>query len=233
LRILVLTQGRYGERIYRNISQRSRDWRIEAVRLPHRLPPILEEPIDILRDLDISGGWELLLFLGESPSAAMLVPEAVRLCDARAVIIPADRYSWLPLGLEYQLRAELSDMGVEAVFPRPFCSLTPRGLSLIDRFAERFGMPRLRIQVEEDIIEGVEVLRGAPCGSTWFMAERLRGVGVEEAAERAGLLVQIYPCLASRGVEPPFDDAPIHISARLAMGAVERGLKASQASRRA
>jgi len=228
LRILVLIQGHYGERIYRNISQRSRDWRIEAVRLPHRLPSILEEPIDILRDLDIPGGWELLLFLGESPSAAMLVPEAVRLSDARAVIAPADRYSWLPLGLENQLRAELSDMDVEAVFPRPFCSLTPRGDGPVDRFAERFGMPRLRIEVEGDIIRHVEVLRGAPCGSTWFMAERLPGTRIGEAPERGGLLVQIYPCLASRDIEPPFDDAPIHISARLAMGAVEKALRETQ-----
>ncbi len=195
------------------------------MRIPQGLPPLLEEPEEILEDLEISGGWDILLFLGESPSAAMLIPEAARLCGVKAVIAPADRYSWLPLGLEHQLMVELREMGVEAVFPRPFCSLTPRGDGPVDRFAERFGMPRLRIDVEGDIVRHVEVLRGAPCGSTWFMAERLPGAIVGEAPKRGGVLVQIYPCLASRDIEPPFDDAPIHISARLAMGAVERALR--------
>jgi len=224
LRIIVFTQGLYGERIYRNLSRRS-DWILREVRIPQGLPPLLEEPEEILEDLGISGGWDILLFLGESPSAAMLIPKAARLCGVKAVIAPADRYSWLPLGLEHQLMVELREMGIEAVFPRPFCALTPRGEGPVDRFAERFGMPRLRIEVEEDIIRHVEVLRGAPCGSTWFMAERLPGARVGEAPERGGVLVQIYPCLASRDIEPPFDDAPIHISARLAMGAVERALR--------
>jgi len=225
LRVLILTQGRYGERIHQNLIRREGDWIIKRVELPRHLPPLIEEPETILKGLDLSKGWDLLIYLGESPSAATLIPGVVELTGVEAVIAPVDRYPWLPLGLENQLRAELDEMGVEAVFPRPFCSLTPRGFDIVDRFAERFGMPRLRIDVEDDVIRDVEVLRGAPCGSTWFMAERLIGVGVEEAAERAGLLVQIYPCLASRDGEPPFDDAPIHISARLAMKAVERALK--------
>ena len=224
MKIIVFTQGLYGERIYRNLSRRS-DWTLGEVKMPRSLPPLPEEPEEILGGLGISGDWDILLFLGESPSAAMLIPDAARLCDVEAVIAPADRYSWLPLGLEHQLAAELREMGIEAIFPRPFCSLTPGGDGIIDRFAERFGMPRLRIEVEENIIRHVEVLRGAPCGSTWFMAERLPGTRVGEAPERGGLLVQIYPCLASRDIEPPFDDAPIHISARLAMGAVERALR--------
>jgi hypothetical protein len=57
------------------------------------------------------------------------------------------------------------------------------------------------------------------------MAERLLGTRDEKMAERAALLVQIYPCLASRDLEPPFDDAPIHIAARLAMRAVEKALR--------
>jgi hypothetical protein len=225
LRIIVFTQGHYGERIYQNLSIRSPDWRLRRVELPPRLPPLLEEPAALLEDLNLSGEWDLLLFLGESTSAATLIPEAVRRCGTDALIAPADRYSWLPLGLERQLSAELEEMGVKAIFPRPFCSLTPRGFNLIDRFAERFGAPNLLMEVEEGVVRRVEVLRGAPCGSTWFMAERLLGTRDEKMAERAALLVQIYPCLASRDLEPPFDDAPIHIAARLAMRAVEKALR--------
>ncbi|KYH38503.1 MAG: hypothetical protein AYL28_003490 [Candidatus Bathyarchaeota archaeon B23] len=224
MRVIVLTQGHYGERIYRNISQLSRDWSLRRVALPPRLPTLLEEPEELLKSLNLSGGWDLLLFLGESPSAATLIPEAVRRCGVGALIAPADRYSWLPLGLERQISDELGEMDVEAVFPRPFCSLRARGLPLIDRFAESFGAPELSMEVEGGMVRGVEVLRGAPCGSTWFMAERLPETRVEEAAERAGLLVQIYPCLASRDIEPPFNDAPIHVAAHLAMRAVEKAL---------
>lgn len=223
MRVLVFVQGDYGERIYQNISRRSPHWRVRRVEIPSRLPALLEEPSELLKPLGLSDGWELLLFLAESPSAALLIPEAVRLCGVRALIAPADHYSWLPLGIERQVSEEMGEMGVEAAFPRPFCSLRPRGLGLVDRFAERFGMPELSVEVESGVVRRAKVLRGAPCGSTWFMAGGLPGSGSREAPERAALLVQIYPCLASREPEPPFGDAPIHIAARLAMGAVRRG----------
>ena len=95
----------------------------------------------------------------------------------------------------------------------------------MDEFASIFGSPRLGIEVEDGKISRVEVVRGAPCGSTWYMAEKLLGTRAEEAAARASILVQIYPCLASRRVERLLGDAPIHVAGHLAERAVEDALR--------
>jgi hypothetical protein len=226
LRLLVFTQGGYGERVLDNLRRRApEEWTIEHEALPEALPPVIEEPEKHVSDLKLGGEWDLVLFLGESPSAFSLLPAVVRRLSAKAVVAPVDDYSWLPLGLERQIRSELEGLGVKAVFPRTFCTLKPVGVPPVDEFARIFGSPRIGIVVEGGKISRVDTVRGAPCGSTWYMTEKLPGTRVEEAAARAAILVQIYPCLASRRVERLFGDAPIHVAGHLAEKAVEDALK--------
>jgi len=208
-KLLIFTQGPYGRRIYGNITRRApTGWTTRQISLPKALSQIVEEPKEVVGGLDIAGAWDLVVYLGESPSAFSLLPTILGRVRAGAVIVPADDYSWLPLGLERQVRSELEAIGVSVVFPRPFCTLTPMDVPPIDEFAFRFGLPKVEMTEEDGAVKGVKVLRGAPCGSTWYMAEELMGTRVEEAAERAGLLVQIYPCLASRRIDRLFSDAP-------------------------
>lgn len=224
MRLLVFTQGKYGVRILENIRHHAPgDWEIRHEALAESLPPIVEEPEMFVVNLRLGGEWDLVLFMGESPSAFALLPTILKRISARAVISPVDDYSWLPLGLERQIRIELEDLSI--IFPRPFCSLVPIGVPPIDEFAQIFGSPRLSLETEGNTVRCVDVLRGAPCGSTWFMAERLPGSKVEEASARAATLIQIYPCLASRRIERLFSDALIHSAAHLVQRAVEDALK--------
>ena len=226
MRLLVFTQGGYGERVLDNIRRRApQEWTIEHEALLETLPPIIEEPEKHISGLELGGEWDLVLFLGESPSVFSLLPAVVRRLSAGAVVAPVDDYSWLPLGLEWQIRSELEGLGVKTVFPRTFCTLKPMGVPPVDEFARIFGSPRLWIAVEGGKISRVDVVRGAPCGSTWYMAEKIPGTRVEEAATRAAILVQIYPCLASRRVERLLGDAPIHVAGHLVEKAVEDALK--------
>jgi hypothetical protein len=144
--------------------------------------------------------------------------------SVEAVIAPVDDYDWLPLGLERQIRQDVEAQGVKIIFPRTFCTLSPVGIQAIDMFAPQFGAPSLEITIEGKKVKHVKVLRGAPCGSTHYMAENLPGTRVEKAGARAGTLVQIYPCLASRRRDRHFKDAPIHVAAKLAKRAFERAL---------
>lgn len=201
-------------------------WKISHAALPQLLPRIVEEPKEIVENLDLSGEWDLVVFLGEGPSAFSLLPSILRRVSAKAVIAPADDYSWLPMGLERQIRSELEALGVGVVFPRTFCTLAPVGIPPVDEFARSFGSPKITIAAENGAVKSVEVLRGAPCGSTWYLAERLPGTRVEEAAERGALLVQTYPCLASRRIDRLFSDAPIHVAGRVAYKAVDRAIGA-------
>jgi len=229
LRLLVFTQGGYGERILENIRLRApRDWEIRHEPLPEALPSMIDDPETEVEILDLSGEHDLVLFMGEGPSAFSLLPAIMKRVSASSVIAPVDDYSWLPLGLERQIKSELEDIGVKAVFPRTFCTLSAVGDPSVDEFTKVFGAPSLRIEVEEGIVKLVEVLRGAPCGSTWFMAEKLPGTKVEDSGAKAGTLVQIYPCLASRRVERLLGDAPIHLAGHLAERAVKNALKEAE-----
>lgn len=225
LKLLVFTQGTYGHRILENVSKYAPvEWKIYCVSIPDALPPIIENAQEIVARLDIVGEWNIILFLGESPSAFSILPAVLERVNADSVIAPVDNYNWLPLGLERQIRSELEDMGVNVVFPRTFCTLTPIGVRAIDEFARIFGSPKLKIVEKNGVIATIRLARGAPCGSTRYLAEKLLGTKVEDAAKRAGLLVQIFPCLASRKVDRFFLDAPIHVAGRIAQRTVEKAL---------
>jgi hypothetical protein len=225
LRLIVFTQGSYGERILENLRLRApREWVIEESVIPGGLPVMIEDPEEIVEDLELGGSWGLLLFMGESPSAFTLLPSILDTLEAGAVIAPVDDYEWLPRGLERQIGAEIEEMGVEIVFPRTFCALAPVGVPQIDAFAELFGVPGLKVEVVDGEVSCVDVLRGAPCGSTHYMAEKLPGTKISDAKPRAGTLVQIYPCLASRKVDRFFGDSPIHVAGKIAEKALVKAL---------
>ncbi len=131
LRLLVLFQGHYGQRILENIRAFAPEaWTVEAWRAPSDLPLAVDEPVvlsSISRFLPAHlPAADLVLSLGESISAARLLPGVVERTGARAVIAPVDNVNWLPDGLARQLCDRLMEMGVAAVFPKPFCSLTER-----------------------------------------------------------------------------------------------------------
>ena len=92
----------------------------------------------------------------------------------------------------------------------------------ISEFTSILGIPLLEVQIENGKISDVKVIRGAPCGSTWWMGEQLKGVLVNDAPARAGLLIQQYPCRAIRGTL-----GGIHRSAQLHKKAIEDAIRKS------
>ena len=214
--VLVLFQGTYGQRIADNVKLRAPDnWQIKTHILPDALPVIVDEPEEFLPD-DFPTA-DLLLFLAETSQAAQLMPEAVRLSGACAVIAPIDNNAWIPSGLRLQLRGELNSLSVVALFPEPFCTLTeeliqeqvnlePKQIEILTNFVKYFGRPRLSVTLNKDeTIKEVTIERGAACGSSQYAAERLRGIHMSEAVPQGGLICLHYPCLASMKPTRPRD----------------------------
>jgi thymidylate synthase len=227
MRILVATQGPYGERIARNLSENAPpDWTVEELKLPRALPALIEEPDDFLPEPLPQA--DLLIAAGESPGAAQLIRDIVERTGIRAVVAPIDNSAWLPQGLANQLKRELAQEGVASVFPKPFCSLTEnsygyRGAAqpyedeTISAFAQHFGRPKLRITVnpETRLIEHVEVERDSACGSVAHTARKMIGLSADEADTKAGLILHHYPCLCSMTTEQIDDrlqDTLMHVS---------------------
>jgi len=236
LRMFVLYQGHYGERILRHVERFApMSWSIEAWRAPSDLPPVVDAPLTFLpSDLPDS---HLVLSVAQIASVAQLVPSVVERTGARSVIVPADNADWLPDGLARQLRSRLSESGVTAVFPKPFCSLTRDSYNVkvykvsyedpwIAEFARHFGRPVLEVVCQGGRIADIDVKRDTGCGSARAVARELVGEDMDCAVQRAGLLHHHSPCSASMRVDPTMGEPLIQVAGDLMRCAVKRALDA-------
>ena len=120
----------------------------------------------------------------------------------------------------------LAELGIESAFPKPFCSLTPRGLRVIDEFVARYrvGRPVIETVVEDEVVREVHVVRSAPCGATWFIARQILNKRVDEVEEAISKAHHSYPCTGSMAVDPEVGDTILHKGGYLAREAVKDAL---------
>jgi hypothetical protein len=229
MRILMAIQGYYGERMVENIRRHApTNWEVNHVTIPTGLPAIIDDVEEFLpRELPPTN---LLISLGEHPGVAQMIPDMVKRSGAKAVIAPADNRAWLPFGLARQVKLKLESMGVDMVYPVPFCTLTESDSQnpYIQEFARRFGRPEVDVEFYEDDrhrVGKVTVRIEAPCGSTRFVADRLVGVWFREAPEQAGLLHHQFPCLATMGMDREFEDTLMHRAGNMLKQTVQQSIK--------
>jgi hypothetical protein len=226
MRILAVVQGNYGKRMVEAWQEHGPDhWEIATLEITSSLPTMMEDPSEFLPK-DIPQG-DLVISLGEHPGVAELLPAIVKASGARAVIAPVDNRAWLPPGLAKQMERDLQKMGVTIVFPVTFCTLGEGDSDdpLIREFAHHFGIPEVEITAEADRVKDARVIRSAPCGSTYFVAEALTGTKVQDAEEKSGILHHNYPCLATMNVDWQFHDTLMHLAGYFTKQAVHRALK--------
>ncbi|HSQ26937.1 MAG TPA: DUF166 family protein [Anaerolineales bacterium] len=241
MRLLAIYSGEYGRRHIENIKNNGpKHWKLETWQAPPVLPPVIDYPEDYLpQELPES---DLILSFAEVRGVAELLPDLAQMTGAKAVLAPIDNEAWLPRGLARQLRGWLERMDVACATPKPLCSLTEFDYSitrrervrydspLITEFARYFGQPSIKLTIDEDqqVISAVELRRDAVCGCARFVAQGLLGVSVQDAQEKAGLLHHHFPCLASMGKDPDFDDTLMHVSGNLLKDDIGEQLKPYQ-----
>jgi hypothetical protein len=210
MRILAIYSGEYGLRHIRNIQVHNPDgWSIESWKAPAAFPLIIDYPEEFLPPS--FAPCDLILSFAENKSVAELIPEIAKMTGAKGVVVAVDNESWLPRGLGRQLRGWLERMNVGCATPKPLCSLTQKdykvtrreretyACEVISEFARYFGQPDIQLTIDETTgtIQSAEVRVDAVCGCARYVAEKLIGISVEEAEERAGLFHHHFPCLAS------------------------------------
>lgn len=224
IHILTIVQGEYGERIAKYIADKGPDsWEVSTITLEKDLPDMIDDPAEFLPS-EIPKA-DLLLPMQEESAAAQLIVDIAKAAQVRGVIAPIDNSDWLPEGMKNQIERNLDEMGVKSVFPRPFCILDEVGDVLIDQFARCFGRPKLTLKWENDKIIEVDILVDAACGSAKFVAEKLIGVSIDDAVEKAGLAHHHFPCLAAMKVEPDIEDTLMHVSGFQIKQAVDKILE--------
>ncbi len=220
IKIFILSSGDYGSRIVNNIANRGYASAIVGL---HEYSEDLPEFIDNFESYipEKLPECDLILSLGLKGDINMVLPEIASKTGAKSVIAEMHDPAQIPPGLQREIEASAND--IKIVFAKPFCSLKPVGDSVIDEFARYFGKPELIIEGDE-FIKNINVIRGAPCGSTWYVADELEGFPVKDAELESGNKIHNYPCVASMATDSIVGDTILHLAGYKIKEAVKEGL---------
>jgi hypothetical protein len=162
------------------------------------------------------------------------LPSYLKRFGVKGLIVPIEDFNEVPSGLRKQLEERCLELGLESAFPKPFCSLEPsRDKPTISRFITKLGVgrPELEISMAKRgkyyVIESAIVRRSAPCGSTWYVARKLRGVETkrETLYNAIAKAHHSYPCTATMSVDPEVKEPILHIGGYIMREAVEKALE--------
>jgi hypothetical protein len=199
--------------------------------LPNNLPPV-----------------DFLLVVGIHQDLLSGLPEYLNDSGIKAVIVPIEDPKWVPAGLQVQVLEEFEKYGIQAAFPKPFCSLSKElneynkiGFHLtnkhnyIDEFIEHFkvGEPIVSFLLSKDgeSIEDACIIQSAPCGSTYYICQQLKSKyfkngksGDLSLNERISKAHHAYPCNASMDQDSILKDSILHVGGYLIRNAIRREL---------
>lgn len=215
--------GRYAERVIAHLLKMS-PGNVDAYQVPRSLPPVLDDAAEYL-PAELGAG-DVIIAINIHPEMMLEIPNMVAGVATRALIAPIEDPNWIKPGLAKQVTQACAQRGMESAFPKPLCALEPT-TPVIQEFCDEYqvGMPTFRFEIENGKIAAVEVLRGAPCGLTDFVAEQLVGLPADDALpEKAGQFHHAYPCLSTMIMDPALGDTIMHKSLFLLRDRVREAL---------
>jgi hypothetical protein len=245
MRIYILYTGEFGERVIGNlVNDRSfckvcgasctdcrwkTNWShvdmiagLNTVR--DDLPQIVDDPETYLPENPPKA--DLILSIGIHQDVASALPLLAKRVGAKAVIVPVEDPKWMSRGLQIEIEKQLTEMGVESSFPRPFCALEPTGKPVIDSFIEetKIGKPLMRVTLKGPRISDAGVIRSTPCGCTWYIAEQIKNHPLKGLEERIALSHHSYPCTGSMENDPILKEKILHKAGWMAREAVKQAI---------
>ncbi len=194
---------------------------IHEVPRPDQLPSVIDDPWEYLPrqiprvDVVVASGLHNDLYLG--------LPELLRKCDVRALIVLRDQPDDMPLGVLKQVMDECKGYGIDIEAPKPSCSLIPKS-RIIEEFVKEFRIGRPLVSLKLSEFKGLVTIRrakiyvSAPCGMTWYVLKNLLGYelkGVNEQElrklyDKISLLHHSYPCTGSMNYDRELGDTILH-----------------------
>ncbi|KGK98439.1 hypothetical protein LI82_12130 [Methanococcoides methylutens] len=217
----VILRGKYGSRLVETVRSKT-DMEVIVAELPAYLPDFIDEPEEFFSGLDFDTkvfDADIIITYSLHPDITPQIARMAGKAGVRALIVPGGA-SKAPVK---ELEAISKEYGIFIEVDEICCNVASDPAT--DDFTCFFGNPVLDVEVKDGKIAKVNVIRGAPCGSTWHLAEALVGTPVEDAGPKAGLIVSQYPCRAVRG-----NMGGIHESSEMHKQEIEAAIKRKLAS---
>ena len=212
-------------------------------KLGENIPDFIEDPEEFLpQNLP---EVDFLLVVGIHQDLLSGLPDYLIGKGIKAVIVPIEDPKWVPAGLQTQVLEEFEKNGIQAAFPKPFCTLSRElnennkiGFHLtkerdyIYKFIEHFkiGVPIVSFLLSKDgkSIEDSCVLQSAPCGSTYYILQQLKAKYIENGElslnEKISKAHHAYPCNASMDQDSILKDSCLHVAGYLVRNSIRREL---------
>ncbi|MFX0189113.1 MAG: DUF166 family protein, partial [Candidatus Hodarchaeota archaeon] len=182
-------------------------------KLGENLPEFVEDPEDFLpKNIP---PVDFILVVGIHQDLLAGFPYYLKDKGIKAVIVPIEDPKWVPAGLQVQVLEEFERYGIQAAFPKPFCSLSKEyneynkiGFHLtkvhdyIHSFIDYFkvGVPIVSFLLSKNgkSIDDRCVIQSAPCGSTYYVVQQLKGKYIDNGElslnEKISKAHHAYPC---------------------------------------
>ena len=191
LKVVIVTDGPYGDRAYETIQMEFDAEFIELEKPSSMFMDELEIPENLLKTIKESN---ILITYTTHPDVTLDLIHMINK-DVDWIIVAA----WNGEGFKNQL-----EKYGNVTCPYIMCELEENGNPAFDEFVSKIGKPKIELLLEENKLKGVEVLRTSPCGSTAFVADYIEEKYLNQIPDpetlptEAGLKLQHYPCRASK-----------------------------------
>ena len=191
LKVVIITDGPYGERAYGNIKKEFETTFIELEKPSATFMDEIEIPEDKIKEIKRAN---ILITYTIHPDLTLELVE--KFTDEVDWIIVA---SWRGEGFKNQLESYDN-----VICPYIMCELEEIGDPVYDKFVSHIGRPEVYFSLYGDKIKDIIVLKSSPCGSTEFVAEYIKEKYIGEKLDsrtlptEAGLKLQHYPCRAAK-----------------------------------
>lgn len=160
------------------------------------------------------------------------LPGVIAAAGGKALVVPREDPGWTSPWLRKKVAADAAALGLEIVFPKPFCSLAeePEHPAVNAMMRDlKIGRPELKIKVEDGVLTRIEVVRSAPCGDTHYVAANLKGRPLDDRLEWwAAKFWGSYPCRGSMTFDPDFNDNMQHAAGHILIEELRRALEENE-----
>jgi hypothetical protein len=166
------------------------------------LPDFIEDPDEIIKE-DFSA--DLVLNFLNHPD---LVEYLITLCEQKSIPVVS--------------------AGKKGAGFTPFTCCGLGRNEKLGSYGEKFGLPEYKIVLHGDVIQDIEVIRGAPCGATWDALREYIGCQVDEVLTRLPRQVQ-YLCLADpSSFDPVSGKSSVHYAGYVHIAALKKAIEEAQ-----
>ena len=181
---------------------------------------------------------DIALVINVHPDILFGLLPKLKEAEVKGIVGGSESPRELPLGQRKQLEEKAAELGMEAAFAKPFCALRPDpSKPVIASFLKeaKIGDPVIEFTLQKsregkDAILAANVIRSAPCGSTWYVAKRILGLEPDQPdiRERISEAHHAYPCTGSMERDTELGDTVLHKGGYIIRGAVEDAFKTAR-----